>query len=140
MLPNQEIYLRALGKRGHAATIIDGQLRYVPALTPHLQRQADAAAETIRAEITRRWNDADAEMDSLTQSGLSDADALALCTYEARKAVATPTSAEPCTECGEQLHCRHPGETDPIPWLCYSCHEPKDDVIGPVLELHGGAR
>ena len=85
MLPNQEIYLRALGKRGHAATIIDGQLRYVPALTPHLQRQADAAAETIRAEITRRWNDADAEMDSLTQSGLSDADALALCTYEARK-------------------------------------------------------
>lgn len=137
MLPNPGKYLTALGKRGHAATILDGQLRYIPALTAHLQRQADAAEEAIRAEITERWNTADAEMDSHTRSGLSDTDALALCTYEARKAVATPTPDEPCPKCGEQLHWRFPKEPDHLPWLCYSCHDPID-VVGPQLQLHTG--
>lgn len=139
MLPNPGKYLTALGKRGHAATILDGQLRYIPALPPHLQRQADAAAETIRAEITRRWNDADAEMDTLTASGLSDDDLFSLCLYEARKAVATPTDDDPCPNCTETLFWRRQDE-DGLPCLCYSCHEPEDDVIGPGLELHGGAR
>ena len=137
MLPNPGKYLTALGKRGHAATIMDGQLRYIPALTPHLQRQADAAEEAIRAEITERWTNADAEMDSHTRSGLSDTDALALCTYEARTAVATPTHDAPCYECGEALHWRFPREND-LPWLCYSCHQPPTDLVGPQLRLQLG--
>lgn len=86
-----------------------------------------------------RWAKADAEMLSLTATGLSDDDLFQLCLYEARKAVATPTDDDPCPNCTETLFWRRQGE-DGLPCLCYSCHEPEDDVIGPVLELHGGAR